>query len=258
MDSDDRLTYLIDALKAYTPDSETLDGITDPRLHLRALMNVTMPYDLPDKFYRVQDELLEEECRNKRLYSIDDMETSTLDKRLLLFKGDITTIRVDAIVNAANSALLGCFRPLHNCIDNIIHSAAGLEVRRDLMKVMKRQGCEEETGKAKITKGYALPSKYIIHTVGPIVTGRRPDENDEALLSSCYASCLKLLTENNLNSIAFPCISTGVFGYPKKDAPKVAVNAVMEFLKEDRTVKHVVFNVFEDEDEEYYRKELGL
>ena len=259
MNRDAKIEYLIEVLKKDNPEASGLETmIKDRRLLLRALMNITMPYDLPPSFYEVQDELLAEERKGKRLHGIEEMNSSPLDTRLLLFKGDITTIKADAVVNAANSALLGCFHPLHNCIDNIIHSAAGLEVRRDLIAIMEKQGHEEETGKAKITKAYALPSKYIIHTVGPIVNKRHPEKEDEDLLSSCYRSSLTLLDEYGLETIAFPCISTGVFGYPKREAAKTAVSTVREFLDTDNHIKKVIFNVFEEEDERYYRNELGL
>ena len=152
------------------------------------------------------------------------------DPRIILWQGDITRLDADAIVNAANSQLLGCFRPGHNCIDNVIHSAAGLQLREECAEIMRRQGHEEPTGQAKITGGYNLPAKYVLHTVGPIIMERVTEEDCE-LLASCYRSCLKLAEENSLKSVAFCCISTGVFRFPKEEAARIAVSTVRESLK---------------------------
>ena len=172
-----------------------------------------------------------------------------------IVQGDITTLEVDAIVNAANSALLGCFVPLHACIDNAIHSAAGLQLRDACNKIMQQQGHSEPTGKAKLTPAYNLPSKFVIHTVGPIIShSGNPTDKEENLLADCYENCLKISVENNLQSIAFCCISTGEFHFPNCRAAEIAVEVVRKFLAENNLV--VVFNVFKDLDLKIYRELL--
>ncbi|MDE6107233.1 MAG: protein-ADP-ribose hydrolase, partial [Oscillospiraceae bacterium] len=175
---------------------------------------------------------------------------------LAVWQGDITRLKVDAIVNAANSALLGCFLPCHGCIDNAIHSAAGLQLREECHRLMEQQGHEEPTGQAKLTGGYNLPAKYVLHTVGPIV-GDRVTEKDRAELAACYRSCLELAAEHGLESVAFCCISTGVFHFPNREAAEIAVQTVTDFLKTQTSVKKVIFNVFKDLDAEIYHDLLG-
>ena len=170
-------------------------------------------------------------------------------------QGDITTLRCDAIVNAANSAMTGCYVPNHRCIDNAIHSFAGVELRLECDEIMNRQGHGEPTGQAKITNAYNLPCKYIIHTVGPIISYKLTSEDCE-LLASCYRSCLNLAAKNNLESIAFCCISTGEFHFPNDKAAQIAIKTVEEFMKKDTSVKKVIFNVFKDMDKEIYRELL--
>jgi len=176
----------------------------------------------------------------------------------MLWQGDIVTLKVDAIVNAANSKLLGCFIPHHNCIDNIIHSAAGLQLRDECSRIMKSQGVDEEVGKAKITDAYNLPSKHVIHTVGPAIPqGSRPSDKNMEELASCYRSCLEIANRYNLESIAFCCISTGVFNFPQDLAAEIAIGTVEEYLKSNETtLKHVIFNVFTDESYMTYKELL--
>ena len=163
---------------------------------------------------------------------------------------------MDAIVNAANSGLLGCFRPLHNCIDNCIHTMAGVELREKCLEIMERQGHEEVTGTAKITPGYNLPARYVLHTVGPIVSGSLTGREEE-LLASCYRSCLDLAAATNLTSIAFCCISTGVFMFPNKRAAEIAIKTVLDWLTKTQSQMKVVFTVFKDVDREIYHSLLG-
>lgn len=172
-------------------------------------------------------------------------------QRLVLWQGDITRLDADAIVNAANSELLGCFRPGHNCIDNVIHSAAGLQLREECAEIMRRQGHEEPTGRAKITGGYNLPARYVLHTVGPIISGPLT-EHDRELLTSCYRSCLALAEEKGLKSVAFCCISTGVFRFPKAEAARIAIGTVREYLKSGALEK-VVFCVHGGENLQIYQ-----
>lgn len=187
------------------------------------------------------------------------MDVDTLEpvqRGIYIWQGDITSLRCDAIVNAANSGMTGCYVPNHRCIDNCIHTFAGVQLRLDCAKIMKKQGHEEPTGKAKITSAYNLPCRYILHTVGPIIGGRVTDR-DCALLASCYRSCLELAAENELESVAFCCISTGEFHFPNDRAAKIAVDTVKEFLEQKTSVKKVIFNVFKDTDRDIYRKLLG-
>ena len=173
------------------------------------------------------------------------------DLRLYIWQGDITTLKCDAIVNACNSQMLGCFSPMHACIDNFIHTYAGMELRLKMHEIMAKQGHEEETGKAKITSGYNLPTKYILHTVGPIIQWKVTKE-DEDLLAGCYTECLKLAADTGVESIAFCCLSTGVFHFPQQRAAEIATNTVKQYLNKDSRIKKVIFNVFKDEDLKIY------
>ena len=219
---------------------------------LRSLFNIRMPKAVTDDFLQIQDAYLQEENRRKGITDIADLET--IQKGIFLWQGDITTLKCDAIVNAANSQMLGCFSPCHGCIDNAIHTYAGVQLRNKCNEIMTEQGFDEPTGQAKITPAYNLPCKYIIHTVGPTVGGRLTGEDCE-LLKSCYLSCLKLAEENSCKSIAFCCISTGVFGFPQKEAAEIAVNTVKEYQKEHKI--EVIFNVFKDSDKQIYRELLS-
>ena len=217
-------------------------------------MNVREPGTLSERFLQTQDELLSREREKKGVVHVAELLPIPGDERLILWQGDITRLDADAIVNAANSALLGCFRPGHNCIDNVIHSAAGLQLREECAAIMRAQGHEEPTGQAKLTKGYNLPAKHVLHTVGPIIDGPLTDR-DRELLASCYRSCLKLAEENGLKSVAFCCISTGVFRFPKDEAARIAVSTVREYLKHSR-IEKVVFCVHGDENLRIYQSLL--
>ncbi len=220
---------------------------------LRALMNIRPPKPVGEEFLAVQDAYLREE-RDAR--GITDASTLTpVRDNLCLWQGDITTLAAGGIVNAANSALLGCFIPLHGCIDNIIHSRAGVQLRLACNRLMEAQGHEEPTGRAKITPAYNLPSRYVLHTVGPVITGRVTGE-DERLLASCYRSCLALAAENGLQSLAFCCISTGEFHFPNRLAAETAVQTVEDWTRETESGMKVIFNVFKDTDLQIYREIL--
>lgn len=257
MTQEERRIWLIRRLLA---ENSEYNGFIIPkdengqRQLIRGLMNVRMPADADDEFLRIQDEYLQEEQKAKGL-----VDVSTLPEKepgICLWKGDITRLNADAIVNAANSGMTGCYRPNHNCIDNCIHTYAGIQLRKTCADIMEAQGCEEPTGQAKITPGYNLPCRYVLHTVGPIVNGTLTREH-ERLLESCYNSCLELAAENSLESVAFCCISTGVFMFPNERAAEIAVQTVREFLKKETSVKKVIFNVFKDIDYEIYRELLG-
>lgn len=242
------IKWCIDDLKQYNR-IDALPQMSDEAL-FRALQNVTMPYDLSEEFYQKQDAVLQEILSRKEITDAADFPNG-----ISLWKGDITLLKADAIVNACNNKMLGCFVPGHHCIDNAIHSFAGLQVRRDMMSIMQAQGHDEPNGGCKVTKAYNLPSKYIFHTVGPIYRGKAQDETD---LKNCYLSCLKKADEMKLNSIAFCCLSTGIFGYPNEQAAKLAVHTVGQyFAKENKHVKKVVFNVFLDKDYDVYQRLLG-
>lgn len=219
----------------------------------RSLMNVWEPRVMPKEYWDLQDAYLPEKLDQRGVTSLSDLKE--MEERIFLWQGDITTLRVDAIVNAANSQLLGCFIPHHGCIDNAIHSQAGLQLRLACYQLMKSQGQLEPTGHAKITPGFNLPAKYVIHTVGPIIHDKVTLE-DEQLLASSYRKSLEIALENGVSSLAFCCISTGEFRFPNYRAAEIAVATVREFLNENPTLQ-VVFNVFKDHDKEIYQKLLA-
>lgn len=251
---------------------------------LRSLVNVRQPGygDIIDaKWLTLQDEYLQEELQVKGIVEGESLptiqevfhipvkpmylqkkmkqkEAFTLfhSDKMSLWQGDITRLAVDAIVNAANSKLLGCFVPCHQCIDNAIHTAAGVQLREACNIIMKEQGHDEANGFAKITSGYNLPAKHIIHTVGPVIH-ELVTEQDETELRSCYMSSLALAEKNQLRSIAFCSISTGEFHFPKELAARIAIQAVDEFLDTAKCVKMVIFDVYSDEDLEIYKRVLN-
>ena len=223
---------------------------------LRSLMNVRPPMPVSDEFLQIQDAFLQEMTEEKGIVNADSLPPCAGDPRLVLWQGDITTLRCDAIVNAANSQMLGCFSPCHSCIDNIIHTMSGVQLRLACYEIMQKQGHEELTGQAKITPGFNLPAKYVLHTVGPIIHDEVTSEA-EALLASCYRSCLELAAQHDLQSIAFCCISTGVFRFPPELAAEIAIRTVKESLQKETSIQHVIFNVFKDSDLEIYRNLLA-
>lgn len=257
MTQSERRLYLITELKKENrqyADLQVPSDAAEQKILLRSLFNVRMPKAASDEFLKIQDEYLREETRQK---GVTDLAVITpVCPDIYLWQGDITTLKCDAVVNAANSQMLGCFCPNHGCIDNAIHTYAGVQLRFDCAELMKKQGCEEPTGQAKITPAYNLPCRFVIHTVGPIVCGRLTDKDCE-LLRSCYRSCLKLADENNLKSIAFCCISTGEFHFPNKRAAEIAIDTVKKYKAETQSKIKVIFNVFKDTDYKIYRELLG-
>lgn len=230
---------------------------------LRSLMNLRPPGKLKPEYIWLQDQLLCEEREEKGVVLVAELLPTEYDSRLYLWQGDITRLDADAIVNAANNQMLGCFFPCHGCIDNAIHSAAGLQLREECAGIMARHranisGYEEPTGSVQVTGGYNLPAKFVFHTVGPIIYDE-VRERDRKLLASCYRSCMIAAHERGLNNIAFCCISTGEFRFPNKEAAEIAVVTVKKFLEEypSTTIKKVIFNVFKDLDAEIYRGLLG-
>lgn len=256
------LDHLLRVLLAERPEYSRIsipESVQDKRYLLRSLMNVRPPSPLPEDVMAIQDYELAGQREEKGVVSLDSISVSPLYPRLRLWQGDITRLSVNAIVNAANSQMLGCFIPHHRCIDNAIHSAAGMELREECARIMCQQGHEEPTGKAKITHGYNLPARWVIHTVGPIIYGAYPQEDDCRLLADCYRNCLALADDKMLKSIAFCCISTGEFHFPPDKAAEIAVATVKDYLESHAasSVEAVVFNVFKDSDYEIYRKLLG-
>jgi O-acetyl-ADP-ribose deacetylase (regulator of RNase III) len=219
----------------------------------RSLVNVRMPAPISEEYLQIEDEFLKEETAQKGITPITALN---FKNDISIWQGDITTLECDAIVNAANSKLLGCFCPCHACIDNCIHTFAGVRLRLKCNEIMENQLFDEPTGKAKITPAYNLPCKYVLHTVGPIVYGELTEKHEE-LLAFCYEECLKCADENGLKSIAFCCISTGEFHFPNDKAAEIAVKTVKDYkAKTDSNIK-VVFNVFKDKDRKIYEQLLG-
>ncbi len=241
---------LLQDMPGYQEQSKQFNNtISEQRYLLRSLMNVRPPMPISDRFIELQDKLLAEEVIEKGIVSLNEL--TSISKNIYLWQGDITRLQVDAIVNAANKDLLGCFLPHHKCIDNAIHSAAGVQLRQACYDIMQNK--KEQTGNAKITSAYNLPSKYIIHTVGPIVKSELT-KKDCALLKKCYQSCLDIAIKNHLKSIAFCCISTGEFKFPNQEAGEIAVTTVKEFLQYKEI--EVIFNVFKEIDYKIYNELL--
>ena len=218
----------------------------------RALVNVREPMPATDKFFAAQDRMLQDRIAEAGIVDVGALPRAPLDGRLSLWRGDITTLAADVVVNAANSRLLGCWVPGHHCIDSAIHTYAGIQLRAECARIMRSQGRPEPTGLAKMTGAYNLPAKWIVHTVGPIADGS-PDAEDRALLASCYESCMDAALEAGAASIAFCCIGTGVFGFPQEEAAQIAVHTVRGWLDESESGIHVVFDVFLESDERIYR-----
>ena len=268
-----RLDYLLHEFKEDSVqyrDLETGEDYDEKRKYLRSLMNIRMPGAMDEDVVRVQDEFLAEEAKEKGIVELKDIPAEAEQygsshpyaDKISIWQGDITRLHVGAIVNAANSRMLGCFVPCHGCIDNAIHSAAGIELREACSHYMNRKRMqygrryEEPTGHAVLTEGYNLPAEYVIHTVGPIVGGYL-DQKLKNDLKNCYLNVLKCCVEHKIHSVAFCCISTGEFHFPNDEAAKIAVKTVTEFLNEHSgEFDRVIFNVFKDIDKELYENEL--
>ena len=256
MNQSEKRLFLIQSLLNERPSCQRQIVPADSerqKILLRGLINVRRPANIGADFLQVQDEYLQGETATKGVTDI--AELTPIQPGLYLWQGDITTLKCDAIVNAANSGMTGCYIPNHRCIDNAIHTFAGVELRLACAELMEQQGYPEPTGQAKITPAFNLPCRYVLHTVGPIIGGR-VTKVDKELLASCYRSCLKLAAENSLESVAFCCISTGEFHFPNELAAEIAVRTVKEFLKKQTGVKKVIFNVFKDLDKAIYEKLL--
>lgn len=257
MKQKERRIYLIKELLFERPEYAGMEIPSDEQGQknlLRSLFNIRMPRAVSKDFLNVQDDYLREETRRKGITDI--AELAPVQEGIYLWKGDITTLKCDAIVNAANAQMLGCFCPCHGCIDNAIHTFSGIQLRLACAEIMKKQGHEEFTGNAKITPAYNLPCKYVLHTVGPIVNGA-VTKKDEDLLASCYRSCMELAEKNGAQSIAFCCISTGEFHFPNHKAAEIAVRTVKEYKVQTGSSMEVIFNVFKELDYDIYRELLG-
>ena len=241
--------YLLDENPRYRQMAGT-DSLEERQTLMRSLLNIRMPMPVTEEFLRVQDMELQAQLEDKGIVEMSE-------RGMVEWQGDITRLKVDAIVNAANSQMLGCFVPMHRCIDNAIHSAAGVQLRLACEDMM--QGGEEPTGCSRITHGFNLPAKYVLHTVGPIVTTTKPLCQHEVQLASCYRSCLDLADKNGLASIAFCCISTGEFRFPNDQACEIAIRTVRDYLAShpQTHLKTVIFNTFKDIDHELYRNALA-
>ena len=241
--------YLLDENPRYR-QMAIPENLEERQQLMRSLLNIRMPMPVTQEFLEAQDAEIQAQLADKGVVEIDR-------QGLVEWQGDITSLNVDAIVNAANSRMLGCFVPMHRCIDNAIHSAAGVQLRLACQEMM--QGGEEPTGSARITPGFNLPAKYVLHTVGPIVTTARPLRQQKVQLASCYRSCLELADKNGLDSIAFCCISTGEFRFPNDLACGIAVQTVRDYLAyhPETNLKTIVFNTFKDIDHELYRDALA-
>lgn len=252
------LTELISENPQFS-NTEIPADLKEKRRLLHILSTVRMPSALSSEFIEIQDEELKQQLAEKGIVEIDDIASIKKNPRLKLWQGDITRLRVDAIVTAANSRMLGCFTPLHACIDNVIHTAAGIQLRLACNELMTKQSFPEPTGSAKITKGYNLPAKHVVHTVGPIIQGDDVTDEDKLALASCYQECLKMADSKNLQSIAFCCISTGEFRFPNQQAAEIAINTTEKYFENNRAsnITTVIFNVFKDFDMTIYEQLLN-
>ena len=256
MTQSEKRKYLINKLFEEQPQYKEISvpkSETEQKRLLRALMNIRRPSPIGDDFLNVQNEYLQAETKEKGITDLSALNPISGD--IYLWQGDITTLRCDAIVNAANSEMLGCFCPCHGCIDNAIHTFSGVQLRLECAEIMLKQGYSEPVGKAKLTKAYNLTCKYVLHTVGPFISSE-VTKDDEEQLASCYRSCLALAEENGIESVAFCCISTGEFHFPNRKAAEIAVRTVKAFKNNNHSRIKVIFNVFKDTDYEIYRELL--
>ena len=253
----ERRQFLIKSLLAESGDYGGVEIPSDDdaqKLLLRALFNLRPPAPADGAFLRVQDEYLKRETEEKGI--TDAASLVPARGRMCMWQGDITTLRCGAIVNAANSGMTGCYVPNHRCIDNCIHTYAGVQLRLLCAQIMRAQGHAEPTGRAKITPAFNLPCDFVLHTVGPIIECCVTDR-DRELLASCYRSCLELAAEKGVRSVAFCCVSTGEFRFPNEEAARIAIDAVEGFLARDRSIERVIFNVFKETDRRIYERLLG-
>lgn len=256
VNQNERLIFLIKYLLSENPQYEGVeipDGAEERFKLFRGLVNVRAPRPVSEEFLEIQNAFLRQKIAEKGI--VNYRALMPVEPRIYLWQGDITTLKCGAVVNAANSQMLGCFCPCHGCIDNAIHTFSGVQLRLECAEIIRKQGFEEPVGKAKITSAYNLPCEKIIHTVGPFVGGELTDAHCEQL-RSCYRECLKTVVQNGIKSVAFCCISTGEFHFPNEKAAQIAVETVCGFLQSNDNIE-VIFNVFKDSDFRIYDKLLG-
>lgn len=255
----DKLDYLIKYLVEENKEvniEKIPEDLEDKKNLYRGLCNIRQPKEISEEYLKIENEYLSEEIKKQNVIDVKDIKTISEDSKIALWQGDMTLLKIDSVINPANSQGLGCFVPLHNCLDNQLNSKAGISLRLECNKVMKEKDYNLKTSEPIITSAYNLPSKFIIHTVGPIIE-YKVTPIQEKQLADCYINCLKLAVENGIRTIAFPCISTGVFRFPKDLASKIAVNTVKKYLENhDDEFDKVVFSVFSDDDYEFYKREL--
>lgn len=275
MNGEEKADCLLEKLKADSLEYKSLEtdgfGSEEKKNAIRSLMNIRMPRELPSGLADLQDDYLQEELNAKGVVALVDIPTvkeafnsqNPHAEKISIWQGDITRLKVGAIVNAANSQMLGCFVPCHRCIDNAIHSAAGMQLREECNQIMSRRRLkygrtyEEPTGTATLTLGYNLPCEYVIHTVGPIVYDRLNDMLCQDL-KNCYENVLKCCVEHHIKSVAFCCISTGEFRFPNDKAAEIAIKTVEDFLKDyGDNLERIIFTVFKDQDREIYENKLN-
>lgn len=274
MNTNNTTDIFLEKLKEDSTEYKTMDtdaySLTEKKNAIRSLMNIRMPLEMPMELIKAQDSYLQEELKQKGIVELSDIPTIKdqynsqvpFAEKLCLWQGDITRLKIGAIVNAANSQMLGCFVPCHRCIDNAIHSAAGMQLRDECYHIMQKKKIrygkqyQEPTGTATLTKAYNLPCDYVIHTVGPIVYNGLNDAHRQDL-RSCYENVLSCCVENGISSVAFCCISTGEFHFPNAEAADIAVQTVTEFLQSHTQLETVVFNVFKQQDYDIYHAIFG-
>jgi len=266
MTQEQRLDYLVEQFKRDSgeyADLEVGSSVEEKRRVLRSLMNIRLPRELDEETLRVQDEYLQQRVRENGVVHVEDIPVTITDPHISIWRGDITRLAADAIVNAANSQMLGCFVPMHACIDNCIHTFAGVQLRaacsRQMSQLRSRygRGYEQPTAVPMLTDAYNLPAKKVVHIVGPIVQGQLTKALEQDL-ASCYTNTLDLCAENGLRTVAFCCISTGVFHFPNDRAAEIAVGTVRRWLAaHEGAVDRVIFNVFKDEDRQLYEKQVA-
>lgn len=272
MNQDERLDYLVNGLCEDSIQYKDLSlEKSERRTVMRSLMNIRMPKPISSEFLMIQDDFLRQEAKEKGIVSLMDIPDIREQYRsryehgdkISIWQGDITRLQVDGIVNAANSQMLGCFVPSHKCIDNAIHSAAGIELREECNQYMSQKRktdhyYEESTGSAVITNGYNLPCRYVIHTVGPIVHDKLTDSSRNDL-RSCYESCLKAAVEKGIRTLAFCCISTGEFRFPNQEAAEIALTTIQKYINyNSEKFDRIIINVFKDVDLEIYKELVEL
>ena len=261
----EKLDYLIEYLLEESGRNKEDYIHRDKKTLYRALVNIREPKPISDDFLKAEDEYLKEELKKTKITDVKNIKSVkekykktkiTNSDVICIWHGDITKLKIEAIVNESNSKGIGCFIPNHKCVDNQINTFAGVRLRLECDEIMKPLNYKLETGKAIITKAYNLPAKYVIHTVGPVVEIQVTDENEQGL-ANCYINSLELAIQNNIRTIAFPCISTGIFDFPNVAASRIALKTVDDFISKNKDkFDKVVFDLWTDDDFEVYEQNV--